>query len=38
MNPGNFFTELVRRNVSKVEIGESDALNSNGLVKSRVLR
>ena len=38
MNPGNFFTELKRRNVYKVAVGESDVLNSNRLVKSRVLR
>ncbi len=38
MNPGNFFTELKRRNVYQVAVGESDVLNSNRLVKSRVLR
>ena len=38
MNSGNFFTELKRRNVYKVAVGESDVLNSIRLVKSRVLR
>ena len=37
MNPENFFTELKRRNVYKVAVGESDALNSNRFAKPRVL-
>ena len=36
MNPGNFFTELMRHNVYKLAVGESDVLNSNRFVKSRV--
>jgi len=35
---GNFFAELKRRNVYKVAVGESDVLNWNSLVKSRVLK
>jgi len=38
MNPKNFFAELKRRNVYKVAVGESNVLNLNRLVKSRVLR
>jgi len=34
----NFFVELKRRNVYKPPVGESDVLNRNRLVKSRVLR
>ena len=38
MKIDNFLTELKCRNVYEFSLGESDVLNRNRLVKSRVLR